>query len=70
MKNIMKLTALVFFLMACTASPPPPTIDFSPTTTLTPVPVTPMPKDERLDAYLEKVPVRTPQPLEALPPKE
>ncbi len=67
MKIIMKLTAFIFLLTACTASPLPPTIDSSPTATLTPVLVAPMPKDERLDAYLEKVPVRTPQPLEALP---
>ncbi len=68
MKNIMKLTALVFLLMACTASPLAPTVAATQTTTATPKPLTPMPKDERLDAYLEKVPVQTPQPLPPLPP--
>ncbi len=66
MKRIMTLILLVFLLTACTASLPPPVIDASPTATLTLTPLPPMPKDERLDAYLQKVPVRTPQPLDAL----
>ncbi len=72
MQKILKFVVFIFLLTACAAPPAvPPTIAPSATATstatVTPVPVTPMPKDERLDAYLKNVPVRTPQPLEALP---
>lgn len=67
MKNIIKLTSLAFLVMSCTVSPTPPTTDSFTLATLTPLPAIPMPKDERLDAYLQNIPVRTPQPLETLP---
>lgn len=67
MKKIIKLIVFLFLVTACTASPAtnPTVVPATSTSTATALP--PMPIDERLDAFMSKVPVRTPQPREALP---
>lgn len=67
MQKTLKLIVFFFLLTACAASPAamPTVVPATATSTATMLP--PMPIDERLDAFMEKMPVRTPQPREALP---
>lgn len=68
MKKIIRLIVFLFLVTACAASPAtnPTVVPATATSTATALP--PMPIDERLDAFMSKVPVRTPQSREALPP--
>lgn len=67
MQKIIKLIALVFLLAACSDSPTatPTVVPLTATPTATALP--PMPLDERLQAFMEKMPIQTPMPREALP---